>query len=93
MALMQRKNTQSYKDVARIINERWIDSDHITRIHTDYEIAEYNGLSATFGKDKLHGCLVHYIRALNQHLMKEFPNVYKVYIAEKKYGGPLRKWV
>ena len=65
----------------------------IERWHMDYETAQINAVSATFGEEKAFGCIVHYIRALIRNLRTKWPLLFREYTAEKPVKGPIRKWV
>lgn len=65
----------------------------IKQIHSDYEIAEMLAIEEVFGRNVLHGCLFHFVKAALMHLRTKCPAIFNVYISEKKEKGPFYKWV
>jgi len=89
------RKTENYIHVLQILRAEWEKKGklRIQRIHCDYEKAECNAVKAVFNENLLHGCLFHFVKASLLHMRKNFPNIFKLYIEQKKIKGEFYKWV
>lgn len=89
------RRTENYIHVLRILRKEWEKRGQlkIQRIHCDYEQAENNAVKAVFGEKFLFGCLFHFVKAALLHMRKEMPNMFRLYIHEKRIKGEFWKWV
>lgn len=92
-SLMSDRTIDSYKSIAEALNEAWgkIPGYNVERIHIDFEGAEIRGLSDVFGTSKIFGCLTHYVRALIRFIQKECPNLFRIYVINRR--GSIHRWV
>lgn len=86
---------ENYIKVLQILREEWSNRGpkNIKRIHCDYERAEFGAVREIFGEQSLYGCLFHFVKAALLHMRKEAPNIFKLYINQKKIKGDFWKWV
>ena len=91
MALLQRKNEESYFTVLNAVKKEWGTDVKFSRFHADYEQAHIRALTTVFDKEKIYGCIFHYASALVRYVKKEFPNIHQSYNKDKE--GLIHKWV
>jgi hypothetical protein len=92
-AVMGKRSAEAYRAIATKLDEEWkkIDGYQVNRIHVDFEPPEIKGMSDVFGKDKMYGCIVHYVRSIIRYLKTHCPNVFKIYNSQKH--GVIHRWV
>jgi hypothetical protein len=90
---------ENYRGFLLALKKKWDDKSgniegfEVGRIHTDYEKAEMIAVQEVFGKEKLRGCLFHYVKALLLYLRKNCPLIFQLYTQEKNEKGEFWKLV
>ena len=90
-----RDRTTSYNIILNTIKQEWdkIGSYKISRFHSDYEVAEMNAITNTFGEEVTHGCLFHYVKSLLLWIRKKTTLLWSMYEIKDEPESLIRKFI